>query len=175
MKHEIIVRSLSSLDSNYEQELSELLIEVVGDGASIGFLPPLVIDEAIAYWRSVLSPGVLLWVAIENERIVGTVQLHLASKANALHRAEVAKLMVHPDHRRKGIAGILMDTAENAAAANDRELIVLDTREGDPSNLLYQARGFIEAGRIPNYARNGDGELDTTVIYYKICSDKKEY
>lgn len=168
MNHEIIVRSLSSLDSIYEQELSELLIEVVGDGASIGFLPPLVLDEAIAYWRSVLSSGVLLWVAVEHGRIVGTVQLHLASKANALHRAEVAKLMVHPEHRRKGIAGLLMETAENAAAANDRELIVLDTREGDPSNLLYQARGFIEAGRIPNYARNGDGRLDTTVIYYKI-------
>lgn len=168
MKHEITVRSLASLSSNHEQELSELLIEVVGDGASIGFLPPLDIDEATAFWRSVLSPGVLLWVALENERIMGTVQLHLASKANAQHRAEVAKLMVHPEHRRKGIAGLLMETAEHAAVAEGRGLIVLDTREGDPSNNLYQARGFVEAGRIPSFARNGDGGLDTTVIYYKI-------
>lgn len=167
MKHEITVRLLESLNSSYEQELSELLIEVVGDGASIGFLPPLSIDEAKTYWRNVLSPGVLLWVALENERIVGTVQLHRASKANALHRAEVAKLMVHPEHRRKGIAGLLMETVENAAVTHKRELIVLDTRAGDPSNLLYQARGFVEAGRIPGYARNGDGGLDTTVIYYK--------
>lgn len=170
MKHVITVRLLASLNPIYEQELSELMIEVVGDGASIGFLPPLRIDQATAFWRSVLSPEVLLWVAVENERIVGTVQLHLASKDNALHRAEVAKLMVHPAHRRKGIAGLLMETAENAATAKGRELIVLDTREGDPSNLLYQARGFVEAGRIPNYARNGDGGLDATVIYYKILN-----
>ncbi|MNW08796.1 hypothetical protein D3C71_2056450 [compost metagenome] len=60
-----------------------------------------------------------------------------------------------------------METAEQAAAAADRTLLVLDTREGDPSNLLYQSRGFTEAGRIPNFALSAQGGKDTTVIYYK--------
>ncbi|MDF2649544.1 MAG: acetyltransferase domain protein [Paenibacillus sp.] len=35
-------------------EVSELLIGVVEDGASIGFLPPLQRADAEAYWRGVL-------------------------------------------------------------------------------------------------------------------------
>ncbi|MNN93957.1 Acetyltransferase [compost metagenome] len=95
------------------------------------------------------------------------MQLHPVSKPNAPHRAEIAKLMVHPEQRRKGIARMLMETAEQAAAACGRTLLVLDTREGDPSNLLYQSRGFVEVGKIPDYVISGDGEMSATVIYYK--------
>ncbi|MFC3748966.1 GNAT family N-acetyltransferase [Paenibacillus sp. GCM10012306] len=167
MSTEPVITLVDSLTPEMELGLSEMLIRVVDDGASIGFLPPLDKAEALDYWRSVPGPGVLLWIAWEGDAITGTIQLQLARKANALHRAEIAKLMVHPDHRRKGIAGRLMDTAEAAAAAEGRELLTLDTREGDPSNLLYQSRGFIEAGRIPYFARSGDGQLHTTVLYYK--------
>ncbi|KAI7261292.1 hypothetical protein KC345_g9798 [Hortaea werneckii] len=150
-----------------EQELSLLLIDVVEDGASIGFLPPLGQAEAAAYWQNVHGPGVRLWVTLEGDTITGTVQLHLVLKPNAPHRAEIAKLMVHPAHRRKGIAGRLLETAEQAAAAEGRTLLVLDTREGDPSNQLYQSRGYVEAGKIPNYVFSANGEMDATVIYYK--------
>lgn len=167
MSHEITVELLESLQPEMIQELSTLLTEVVEDGASIGFLPPVTAEEASAYWNSVLDPHVLLWVALEGGDIAGTVQLHLAAKANGRHRAEIAKLMVHPEHRRKGIARLLLDTAEQAAAAAERTLLVLDTREGDPSNLLYQSRGYTEAGRIPNFCRSANGQLDATVLYYK--------
>ena len=168
MNTNITMTLVESLDPELEQGLSHLLISVVEDGASIGFLPPLAFEEALKYWQGVIEPGTMLWIAEEEHEIVGTVQLQLASKANAKHRAEIAKLMVHPEHRRKGIAGLLMTTAEAAAAADTRNLIVLDTREGDPSNILYTSLGYIEAGRIPRYARSGNGELHGTVFYYKI-------
>lgn len=57
-------------------ELSELLIQVVEDGASIGFLPSLTLSEAIEYWENVLTPNVILYVAKINEQIVGSAQLH---------------------------------------------------------------------------------------------------
>ncbi|MNR57476.1 Acetyltransferase [compost metagenome] len=60
-----------------------------------------------------------------------------------------------------------METAEQAAAEHGRTLIILDTREGDPSNLLYQSRGYVEAGKIPDYVISADGGMDATVIYYK--------
>lgn len=148
-------------------ELSELLIDVVEDGASIGFLPPLDKKEAEEFWKGVTGPGVILWVVRVEDRIIGTIQLHLAQKANATHRAEVCKLMVHPRWRKKGIARALMIHLEKRAKIEDRSLLVLDTREGDPSNLLYQSLGYIEAGRIPYFAQSGEGSLDTTVLYYK--------
>lgn len=163
----ITVQLLESLQPAAERELSTLLMDVVQDGASIGFLPPLGEEDASAYWQGVHGPGVLLWAALEGDTIVGTVQLHLVLKPNAPHRAELAKLMVHPQHRRKGIAGLLIETAERAAAGLGRTLIVLDTREGDPSNLLYQSRGYIEAGKIPEFCISADGSKDATVIYYK--------
>ncbi|UQZ35150.1 GNAT family N-acetyltransferase [Paenibacillus sp. PK3_47] len=167
MNEVITVQLLESLQPAVAHELSTLLIDVVQDGASIGFLPPLAADDASAYWQGVHGPGVLLWGAFAGETLAGTVQLHLVLKPNAPHRAELAKLMVHPQHRRKGIAGLLIETAEKAAAELSRTLIVLDTREGDPSNLLYQSRGYIEAGKIPGFCLSANGNMDATVIYYK--------
>lgn len=148
-------------------ELSELLIKVVEDDASIGFLPPLQYSDAKKYWMNVLNPEVLLFVAKINNQIVGSVQLQLCTKQNGGHRAEIAKLMTHPNYRRNGIGRSLMKKAEERAKQEGRSLLVLDTREGDPSNLLYSSIGYIQAGKIPYYAKSANGELHSTVLYYK--------
>ena len=147
-------------------ELIDLLVAIVEDGASIGFLPPLEPSEANKYWESVLNPDVILFVAKVNNEIVGSVQLHLCSKQNGGHRAEIAKLMTHPNYRRNGIGRLLMEKAHETALKIGRTLLVLDTREGDPSNLLYISLGYIKAGRIPAYAMSENGNFDATIIYY---------
>ncbi|WP_375790321.1 GNAT family N-acetyltransferase [Paenibacillus agricola] len=152
------------------EALTELLVQVVEDGASIGFLPPLKRSEAAQYWERVEDPEVLLFVATLNDQIVGTVQLHLCGKQNGGHRAEIAKLMAHPNYRRSGIGRALLQKAEECAKEHGRSLIVLDTREGDPSNNLYSSMGYIQAGRIPGYAKSASGELDATIFYYKTDS-----
>jgi len=154
--------------------LRSLLIAVVDDGASIGFLPPLSHADARLYWEHLLEPSVRLWLAHYDGEVVGTVQLHLSMKQNGLHRAEIAKLMVHPQRRRLGVARQLMDLAERAAVEANRSLLVLDTRAGDQSNALYRSLGFVEAGRIPQYAVSADGQLDETVIYYKFVAGFRE-
>jgi ribosomal protein S18 acetylase RimI-like enzyme len=155
------------LETDMHHQLTELLIRVVEDGASVGFLAPLSYDEASAYWEDVLGPGVTLWVAVQNGQMIGTVQLQCAMKANGGHRAEVAKLMVDPASRRGGIGRALMLHLEPKAKQEGRTLLVLDTREGDPSNKLYQSLGYIQAGVIPDYALSSNGQLDGTVLYYK--------
>jgi ribosomal protein S18 acetylase RimI-like enzyme len=140
---------------------------VVDDGASIGFLPPVGRGEAEDYWAEVPGPGVVLLVAEQDGRIEGSVQLHLALRANGRHRAEVAKLMVHPRARRQGLGRLLMQHLEDVARRQGRSLLVLDTREGDPANDLYAKLGFVLAGRIPGYARSADGLLHATLFYYK--------
>jgi ribosomal protein S18 acetylase RimI-like enzyme len=60
-----------------------------------------------------------------------------------------------------------MSLAEEKAKSEGRSLLVLDTRAGDPSNVLYRSLGYAEAGRIPHYARSADGSLHDTIFFYK--------
>lgn len=167
MKIAFTIVEIDQLEPAIQRQLTELLIRVVEDGASVGFLPPLSYDEASAYWEDVLGPGVTLWVAVQDGQAIGTVQLQCAMKANGRHRAEVAKLMVDPDSRRGGIGRALMLHLEPKAKDEGRTLLVLDTREGDPSNKLYQSLDYVQAGIIPDYAISSNGQLDGTVLYYK--------
>lgn len=167
MVNEVKIECLASVEEKQLLELSNLLIRVVEDGASVGFLPPLQLSVAKDYWVNLLNPDVMLFVAKINEDIVGSIQLHLCNKQNGGHRAEIGKLMTHPEYRRKGIGLSLMNKAEEQAKQENRSLIVLDTREGDPSNNLYKMMKYIVAGHIPNYAKSSDGDLHTTVFYYK--------
>jgi len=144
----------------------------VDSGASVGFLPPLGTDEASRYWDSVASAvqdgSRVLLVARQADRPVGTVQLDLATRANGLHRAEVIRLMVHRDARRLGLGRALMLAIEAEARRLGRTTLVLDTRQGDPSEHLYRQLGWVLGGNIPRYARSADGSLHTTAFYYKL-------
>lgn len=151
----------------YIESLADLLVLVVQEGASVGYLPPLDRSEAIAYWSQLPSEEAIVFVAVLQDAIVGTVQLHLCAMPNGRHRAEIAKLMTSPAYRRRGIGRLLMQEAESRARAEGRTLLVLDTREGDGSNRLYSSMGYELAGKIPKYAQSANGELDATLVYYK--------
>lgn len=156
---------------DYEEGLSLLLEDSINSGASIGFLAPLEKNEVVSYWREVnykLAQGnSRLWIATQQGKIVGSVQLSLVSKKNGVHRAEVEKLMVLTTARKQGIATLLMNELENFAREKDIRLLVLDTREGDVSELLYSKIGFVRVGVIPNFALSSNGNYDGTAIYYK--------
>jgi len=149
-----------------------LLRDVVDGGASVGFLPPLGADEAAAYWQSVAAAleggGRRLWIARDTGGVIGAVQLDLERRANGDHRAELSKLMVLTSARRHGIGRLLMEAAEAEARRIGRTTLVLDTRQGDPSEALYRGVGWQPAGVIPRYARSADGTLHATVFYYKL-------
>jgi hypothetical protein len=64
-----------------------------------------------------------------------------------------------------------MRALEARARERGRSTLVLDTREGEPSERLYQSLGWIRSGVIPQYARSADGSLHSTVVYYKLLGD----
>ena len=155
--------------------LAELLCDAVDSGASVGFLPPLTDDEATAYWRSVIArvgtgSRVLVVARGDDGQVVGSAQLDLALQANGRHRAEVQKVMVHTKARRRGIGRALMRAVEDRARQAGRTTLVLDTRQGDPSERLYAAMGYRRAGVIPAYARSANGTLHATAFYYKLLA-----
>ena len=153
--------------------LVALLQDAVESGASVGFLPPLGDVEAASYWAGVavgLREGSRVVLAARDAELglVGSAQLELATRANAGHRAEVSKVMVHRRARRRGVGRALMFALEDHARQLGRTTLILDTRQGDPSEVLYRAVGWTFAGAIPDYARSATGALDTTALYYKL-------
>jgi ribosomal protein S18 acetylase RimI-like enzyme len=114
----IIISPLSvkdCLDSLHQ--LGELLRACVVGGANIGFVLPFSTKDAESFWQEnilgVVEGGKhLMLVARSDEKIVGTVQLDWNTMPNQPHRAEIKKLMVHPDFRRMGIAQQLMTYLE---------------------------------------------------------------
>jgi GNAT superfamily N-acetyltransferase len=153
-------------------QLADLLQDAVDSGASVGFLPPLTSEAAEDYWAGVLGEVAqgsrILLVASEAAEIMGAAQLELATRQNALHRAEVQKLLVHRRFRKRGIARLLMSAVESAARDAGRTLLVLDTQRGSAAEQLYAKYGYTRAGIIPQYARSGAGTLDDTVLFYRL-------
>ena len=159
----------------YLDPLSDILVKSVQSGAAIRFVMPFTKMDARAYWWNEIIPAVqtgqhILFAAFENNVPVGTVQLIQEMPSNQPHRCEVSKLMVHPDHRRKGIAGELMHALETQANFTKRSLITLDTRTGDIAEGFYRSLGFTQAGVIPNFALDPDGKAfhGTTYMYKEL-------
>lgn len=151
--------------------LIELLQNAVDGGASLGFLPPLHHHHARSYWEKIIGEvdeGTrILLVARIGGVIKGAVQVEFAAKPNALHRAEVQKLMVHQSVRGQGIGLDLLKAIEAAAFAANRTLLTLDTRVGDAAEKLYEKHGYTRVGNIPGYACDQVGTLHDTVIFYR--------
>jgi GNAT superfamily N-acetyltransferase len=168
----ISISEPSALTSEHLNDLVDILVAVVADGASVGYLPPLDCTEVRAYWEGAIRPGNILLLAERDGRVVGTAQLELAMRRNGDHRAEVNKVLVHPKNQRQGIGRALMDAIEATARREGRTLLHLDTRDGDGSNALYLRCGYTEAGRIPAWARSADGTLHTTVFYFNVLEEE---
>ena len=153
------------------EELAGLLINVVDGGASVGFLPPLTRAQAVAYWRDVVDAmraGTrILIAAVKDDRLLGSVQLALETRANGDHRAELIKLMVDASARRRGVARLLIAEVEAAATARNRTLLLMDTRKGSEAERLFDSLGYVRFGEVPEYARSSDGRLHTTSFFYR--------
>ena len=153
------------------EQLASLLIDSVEGGASVGFLPPLSIEDARSYWLDVIdaihSGSRVLLVASDGDQVLGSVQLALEIRRNGDHRAELIKLMVHSAARRRGVARLLMQAAEQAAIAHGRTLLLLDTRKGSEAERLFESLGYVRFGEVPDYARSSNGQLHTTCFFYR--------
>jgi GNAT superfamily N-acetyltransferase len=158
--------------ANAIEELATLLVDAVDGGASVNFVWPFGLDEARAFFTKVTAAvqagtRVLLVARGDGGRIVGSVQLDCATPPNQRHRADVVKLLVFRDQRRRGTARALMQAVESEARALGRTLLTLDTVHGSAAEPLYRALGWTPVGIIPGYAVSTAGVLQDAIFFYK--------
>ena len=154
-------------------DFSQLLTACVQAGASIGFMAPFGLEKAEAFWAGIADKvdagDRLIWTARDESTgaLLGTVQLIIGLPDNQPHRGDVAKLMVSPKARRRGVARQLMLALEDEARARGLRTLVLDTVTGSPADALYRQLGWIEVGPVPDYALFPDGTPCSTTFFYR--------
>ncbi|MFJ4141842.1 GNAT family N-acetyltransferase [Pseudomonas sp. NPDC089734] len=157
--------------AHYRHGLAELLLDAVRNGASVGFMADLNASQAQAWSDSlhaeITNGSLLLWVVVQNEEVLASVQLALCQKPNGLNRAEVQKLMVRQQARGRGLGTQLMEAVEHAAVQHKRGLLYLDTEAGSPAEAFYRSLAYTRVGELPNYCATPDGRYMPTAIYFK--------
>ncbi|TCV61782.1 GNAT family N-acetyltransferase [Neorhizobium sp. S3-V5DH] len=152
-------------------DLSEILSDCINGGASVGFMLPFEPSDATGYWQEIADAvekgSIILAVAEVEGRVVGTVQVGLASKPNQPHRGDLMKLLVHRSARGLGLSRKLMEVVEAEAARRGRTLLVLDTATGSEAESIYPRLGWERVGVIPDYAMWPQGGFCGTTLFYK--------
>lgn len=156
--------------------LSDLLIDCVKGGASVGFMLPLARGRALQFWRLVadsVGHGERVLLVAESAasegkpQLVGTVQLLLSTPENQPHRADVAKMLVHRSARRRGVAAALLQAVDAEAQAEGRTVLVLDTVTSGDAERLYARHGWQPVGSVPRYALMPNGGFCATTFFHK--------
>lgn len=116
------------------------------------FLDPETIDAALDEWygadtlaAQIKAGGALLYVATEDDDVVGFVQAEVVSKDPVEGR--VLWLHVHPDARGDGVGSRLFVRAQEALVDRGADRITGVVLEGnDIGTAFYEGHGFVRAG-----------------------------
>jgi len=152
--------------------LVDLLIDTVDDGASLGFIPPVVPAAAWKYWIGLvpeLAAGSRVLVGVFCDgHIAGSAQLWLPSLPNARHRADVQKVFIARTLRGRGVGAALMAALHECARQRDRTLLLLNARR-KVADRFYKPLGYREVGVIPGYSLGSNGaRIDTASLYLQL-------
>ncbi len=105
-------------------------------------------ENSIAY--ELTNPLSYWLVAQEAGAVLGYV-----GSQSVLDEADMMNVAVHPEHRRRGIARELLERLVEALKAKEVYCLTLEVRASNaPAKALYEALGFAQVGRRPNYYRN---------------------
>jgi len=103
--------------------------------------PSPTLDHVHGYLTTGLDSHHLLWVATNGDEVTGVARLRLFDGSGRAHLGQFA-IDVHPDHRRRGVGSLLLDTVARAAREENRRSIVVEASSDTPGVAFLEARGF---------------------------------
>ena len=99
----------------------------------------------------------MVLVASSDDDMIGSIIILLRKN---IGNARIYSLNVHPEHRRIGIAGSLMDTSERILIERGFKNITLEVGiNNHAAQNLYWSKGFLVDKRLKKYYENGDDAL----------------
>ena len=153
------------------KDLVHVFRDTVNNGSPLGFMPPITMETARDYWLSIrpqlMSGARILLVGSYEGSVVGSAQLELSQRTNSPHRADVQRVFVTRSLRGRGVGSALMREVEEAARAEGRTLLTLNTRYAEPAHAWYKSLGYLDVGVIPGWTIGADGERYDHVTMFK--------
>ncbi|MBP3412769.1 MAG: ribosomal protein S18-alanine N-acetyltransferase [Oscillospiraceae bacterium] len=113
---------------------------------------------------SELENQLSLWLVEERE---GVVAGYVGSQS-VPPEADVMNVAVSPAYRRQGIGRALMEALITELSARGMESLTLEVRASNEAAIaLYEALGFLQVGRRPNYYQ--DPKEDALILRKELC------
>ncbi|MFF5018467.1 GNAT family N-acetyltransferase [Streptomyces sp. NPDC001165] len=140
-------------------EVLTLWADVSNAGGSVGFVPPVTVDEIrpelVRHLVAMAEGRTRLLVGRDGTgAVVATAFLTYNTHRLLRHWVWLYTVMVHPRHQGKGYGRDLLEAAADAARGLDGiEAIRLTCRGGLGLERFYGSCGYKEVGRIPGAIR----------------------
>ncbi|MBA3677710.1 MAG: ribosomal protein S18-alanine N-acetyltransferase [Sphingosinicella sp.] len=107
-------------------------------------------------------PGIWLSLAKQDDKVIG-----FGLGRSVLDEAELLLLAVNRDSQHQGIGRSLLNHFVDTATQRGASKLHLEVRDGNPALKLYNAAGFVEAGRRWKYYVGRDGQVYDAVTLEK--------
>ncbi len=174
----ITIRQLSTLEFvALLPDLIDLLLETVNGVSPLGFRAPITHDVVRDYWISLIpeleAGSRVVLIAGHHNTVVGSGQLALSQRADSPHSAQLERLFVERASRGHGVGRTILQALHSVARQNDRTLILVNTRRGEPAEGFYKRLGYREMGVIPGWTIGAEGERPDHVTLYEELSPRQ--
>lgn len=152
--------------------LAALWLAVSREGGAVGFLPDAPERDVLAAAEHVVREvraGRETMIVIETGALLaGAVFLRRGPGPMVEHRADLLRLMVHPDLQGQGWGTRLLDAAVAHAAETGLQQLLLSARGGTRLPEFYAKQGWTEVGRWPRALRVGPDDLRDEIWFQLV-------
>ncbi|MFD3756306.1 GNAT family N-acetyltransferase [Streptomyces sp. NPDC058622] len=143
----------------------EILAELVGGGAALGWVEPPSPDEVAALLDDIVSAAragdAALRAAHLDNRLVGLGYWRRYTRQTHRPHADLEKLAVDATVHGRGVGRALTAALIEDARTAGIEVLTLDVRGDNATALrLYRSLGFTEYGRLPDFVAVGEKRYD---------------
>ncbi|MFF5228301.1 GNAT family N-acetyltransferase [Dactylosporangium sp. NPDC000521] len=157
------------VDDAFVTAAHQILAELVGGGAALGWVDPPGVDEVaglLGHVAAAVADGDgALRAAYDGGRLVGLgYWLRYARPTHRPH-ADLEKLAVAADVHGRGVGRALTAALIGDARRAGIEVLTLDARGDNHGALhLYRSLGFLVYGRLPRFVAVGDRRYDKVLL-----------
>ena len=157
------------VDDAFVTAAHEILADLVGGGAALGWVDPPGLDEVAALFGHVAAAVAggdgALRAAYDGGRLVGLGFWLRYARPTHRPNADLQKIAVAADLHGRGVGRALTAALIDDARRAGIEVLTLDARGDNHGALhLYQSLGFQVYGRLPRFVAVGERRYDKVLL-----------